>query len=269
MATLLVSLTLPAFAQTNAPVVALSDAERFFTDYRAAVKFQQARKSQLAGITLETLSKKLSSAPWLEVALLKCAEVVEANNDKTALEMYQLLQQRLAKAPYYQGEADRAQLLRASIGGAIKAGINRIRSTRVRAALERYRLRYQEYPESLAKLAILDYTEMQNVLDAEERPLRYIPSGIQVKPFISYKRYEGLEYSPPESLVVPTPRVDGTSRVSDEPLQYAALLNLPGRMDALRVVENQTLQGYLVVVVAEHGVIVCNHQRVLVLLTPD
>lgn len=268
MATLLVCLTLPAFAQTNAPVATPTDAERFFADYREAVKLQQARKSQLAGITLEALSKKLGSAPWLEVTLLKCAEVVEANNDKTALEMYQLLRQRLERAPYYQGNADRAQLLRASIGGAVNAGINRIRSARVRAALERYRLRYQEYPESLAKLAILDYTELQNTLDADERPLRYIPGGIQLKPFISYKRYEGLEYSPPEPLVLPTPRVDGTSRVQDEPVQYAALLNMPGRMDALRIVENQLLQGYLVVAVAEHGVILCNHNRVLVLLAP-
>jgi hypothetical protein len=39
-------------------------------------------------------------------------------------------------------------------------------------------------------------------------------------------------------------------------------------MSALRVVENETLQGYLVVAVAEHGVILCNHNRVLVLLAP-
>jgi hypothetical protein len=61
--------------------------------------------------------------------------------------------------------------------------------------------------------------------------------------------------------------VDGTSGL-EEPGKYAALLNLPGRMDALRVVENQTLEGYLVIAIANDGAIVTSRQRVLVLLTP-
>ena len=272
MATLLVCLAGPVPAQTNetvAPAPQPTAAELFFTKYREAARLQQAKKPQLAGLALADLSRQLGSAPWLEVTLLKCAEVVEASNEKTAGEMYDLLQQRLAKAPYFQGNADHAQLLRAAIGGAVKAGINRLRIARVRAALERYRLRYREYPESLAKLAILDYTTAENILDADEQPLHYVPGGMQVTPFISYKSYTGLEYSPPEPLVVAAPRVDSTSQVADDPVQYSAIVNLPGKGEPLRVVENQLLQGYLVIAVAKTGVIVCNHHRVLVLLTPD
>jgi hypothetical protein len=266
MAILLACALLPVSAQTNAPAPQLTDEELFFVKYREAVALQQARKTQQAGLELELLSRQLSSSPWLEVALLKGAELAEASNEKAALEMHELLRQRLEKAPYFQGDADRAQLLRAALGGAVKAGINRVRAARVRAALERYRLRYQEYPESLAKLAVLDYTTGENILDADLQPLRYIPGGMKLTPFISYKRYSGLEYSPPEPLLVAVPRVDNTTRVSDEPLRYAALIHVANKEPA-RVVENQLLHGFLVVAVAERGVIVCNHNRVLVLLT--
>jgi signal transduction histidine kinase len=115
--------------------------------------------------------------------------------------------------------------------------------------------------------AILGYVEVSDTHDAEDKMFRYVPTGMQLAPFISYKRYEGLPITPPEPLVVASPRVDGTSGL-EEPGKYAALLNLPGRMDALRVVENQTLEGYLVIAIANDGAIVTSRQRVLVLLTP-
>lgn len=254
-----------ARADTNT----LADAPLFFRQYRQAVKLAKEKKDQDAGLVLDALTKKLGSAPWLEIALLKSAELIETHNENVALESYQLLRQRLQNAPYYQGEAERARLFRSALGGAIEAGINRIHVRRVRVALERYHGRYLEYPESLAKLAVLGYTDAGNILDANERPLRYVPTGLQLTPFISYKRYDGLETTPPEPLQVAAPRMDGTSEVSTDPVQYSLLANVPGRNEPLRLVENQTHQGFLIIAIGKDGAILISFNRVLVLLTPD
>jgi hypothetical protein len=254
-----------ARADTNA----VADAPLFFRDYRQAARLAKDKKDQEAGLVLDALAKKLGSAPWLEIALLKSAELIETRNEKVAVESYQLLRQRLQNAPYYQGDAERARLFRSALGGAIEAGINRIHVRRVRLALERYHGRYLEYPESLAKLAVLGYTEPGNILDANERPLRYVPGGLQMTPFISYKRYDGLDTTPPEPLQVSTPRLDGTSQVSTDPVQYALLVSAAGRHEPLRLVENQTHQGYLIAAIGHDGAILLNFHRVLVLLTPD
>ncbi len=265
----------PVSAQTNPtptgpvtpPAAALQDPEIFFAHYREAVALVAKKREQDAGILLQGLAKKLGSAPWIDIALLKQAELIERSNDQSAMDAYLMLRQRLQNAPYFQGKSERAVLFSSALTGAINNGINRIRTTRVRSALDKYFARHAEYPESLTKLAILGYVEVSDTHDAEDKMFRYVPTGMQLAPFISYKRYEGLPITPPEPLVVASPRVDGTSGL-EEPGKYAALLNLPGRMDALRVVENQTLEGYLVIAIANDGAIVTSRQRVLVLLTP-
>lgn len=267
----LLAATLPvAQAQTNVPPAepTVSDPDVFFSQYREATRLARENHPLEASIVLDTLAQKLSASPWLEIALLKHAELAELRSEQTALDAYQLLRQRLQNAPYFQGNAERAQMFRAAIGGAVANGINRIRARRVRNALQRYFVRYQEYPESLTKLAILGYIEIENIHAADDKQFRYVPTGQQLTPFISYKRYEGLETAPAEPLTVATPRVDATTLVNEQPPKYAALLIVPGRVDAMRVVENQTLQDYLIAAIAQGGAIVCNPQRVLVLLTP-
>lgn len=178
------------------------------------------------------------------------------------------MRQRLQNAPYFQGKSDRATLFGSALHGALNNGINRLKTARLRIALDKYFTRHTEYPESLAKLAVLGYVEPGDTLDAEDKPFRYLPTGMILAPFISYKRYEGLPFTPPEPLVVSSPRIDATSAL-DEPGKFAALLQLPGRVDYQRVVENQTLEGYLVIAIANDGLILTSRQRVLVLLTPQ
>jgi hypothetical protein len=256
----------PSRAETNAPAL-LSDPELFFAKYREAVTQFNAKRPQEAGILLDGLVKQLRTSPWLDVALLKHAELIERSDPKTAMEDYSLLQRRLQNVPYYQGKSERALLFGEAIGGAVNAGINRIRAARIREALDKYFARHAEYPESLTKLAILSYIEVEDIHDAAGNLFRYVPTGMQLAPFISYKRYEGLTFSPPEPLVVAAPRVEGISAL-EEPGKHTALANVPGRLDAARVVENQTLDGYLILAIGRDGVLVCNRQRVLVLLAP-
>ncbi len=251
------------------PEAFFDEANSFFTQYKQAARQLQERRTPEAALTMELLARKLKNSPWLEIAVLKQSELIELSNDRFAMDNYNLLLQRIQRAPYFQSRADKAALFGVALQGAARNGINRIRARRVRDGLDRYFLRYREYPESLAKLAILDYTEMENIHTADDKPFRYVPTGQQMAPFLSYKRYEGLETVGAEPFLVTSPRLEGTSRASDEPLKYAALMRLSGQREQVRIVEDQNVGGYVVLAIAPKGVVLCNDQRILVLLPAD
>jgi hypothetical protein len=138
---------------------------------------------------------------------------------------------------------------------------------RIRDALHRYFTRYAEYPESLAKLAILGYTDMENIHAVNNQLFRYVPQSPQMSPFISYKRFE-LEDIAPEAFVATTPKLEATSQISETPLRYTALIRMGDRREPARVVEDQTIQEYFVAAVAHDGVIVSTPTRILVLIAP-
>jgi hypothetical protein len=251
------------------PEAIFDEANSFFTQYKQAARQVRERRMAEAGLTMELLARSLKSSPWLEIAVLKQAELTEVRNERFAMDNYTLLQQRLVNSTYFQSNANKVRLFSVALQGAIRGGINRIRARRVRDALDRYFVRYHEYPESLAKLAILAYTDMENIHTADNRPFRYVPTGQQLTPFLSYKRYEGLEAPAPEPFLVSTPRIEGTTRASDEPLKYAALMRAGTQNESVRVVEDQTVGGLVVLTVAPKGVILCNDQRIIVLLPAD
>ena len=250
------------------PAPPQSDPDRFFDRYKLAVRLVKQNAYQEAAVAMDLLWRNLGSSPWLEIALLKHAELTESRNDQVAFDDYRLLEKRLLNAPYYQGDAEKARLFRASLQGAVQRGVDRIRIRRVVDALDRYHTRYFQYPESLAKLSIFNYVEFEDIHNSGGRMIRYTPTGQQFTPSISYQRYE-IEAIPPEPFYVTTPRLDGTSQESGQPLTYVALIRVPGRMDAQRVKENQTLEGYFVAAVAAGGVVVCTPERVLVLPVPE
>ena len=266
-----------ALSSTNGPAPPLTrpeaifdEANNFFTQYRQAARQLRDRREAEAVLTMNLLLNNLKRSPWMEIALLKQSELLESRNDQFATDNYNLLLQRLQNSPYFQGGDEKARLFSVALQGAVHNGINRIRARRLRVALDQYFVQHREYPESLAKLSVLGYTEMENVLTAgNNRPFRYVPTGQQFTPFLSYKRYEGLETLPPEPFLVPTPKLEGTSRTSDEPLKYAGIMLLPGHKEPVRVIEDQMIQDFIVLSVAPTGLILCNAQRILVLLTPD
>ena len=196
---------------------------------------------------------------------MKYSELIESKSDKGALENYQLLRSRMQNAPYFQGTTPYARVLRAAMDGATGNGINRIRINRIRIALSSYFAKYREYPESLAKLSILGYIEMENIQNVDERTFRYTPTGVLLTPFISYKRYEPFDSPTVEPFYVTTPVVEATSQISSAPLKYAAMIKVSGKSESLRVAENQTLQGFLVCAVAPEGAILCSTERILIL----
>jgi len=251
------------------PEAIFDEANGFFTQYKQAARQLRERRTSEAALTMELLARSLKNSPWLEIALLKHSELIEISNDRYATDNYDLLLQRVQRAPYFQSRADKATLFGVALQGTARSGINRIRARRIRDALDRYFVRYHEYPESLAKLAILGYVEMENIHTADDKSFRYIPTGQQLSPFLSYKRYEGLETIGAEPFLVTSPRVEGTSRASDEPLKYAALMRLPGQREQVRIVEDQSVGGFVVLAIAPKGVILCNDQRILVLLPAD
>jgi hypothetical protein len=246
----------------------ISDADRFFHRYAHAARLLRQNRPHEASVTMDLLWKSLGSSPWLEIALLKFAELNETRNTQQALESYELLRKRLENAPYWQGSAEKAQLFRAALEAARGRGIDRVRILRIREALQNYYARYLQYPESLARLAMLGYVEISDIHRANGQLIRYTPSGQQFRPGISYQRYE-LETIPAEPFTVSSPRLEGTSRISDSPPKYAALIRVPGRADARRVVEDQMVDGYLLAAITAGGAIVCTPERVLVLLVPD
>ena len=274
---------LPGYAQTNvtpvvsaresaaltnpAPEVTSLDAGRFFEKYREAVHLVARGQSQSAAITMDLLSRNLHVSPWLDIALLKHAQLNERANDRMAEEDYTLLRQRIANAPYFQGNAERAQLFGVVLRNTVDNGINRLRLHRLREAIYRYHTRYNEYPESLAKLAILGYTDMENIHNVSNHLFRYLPQEPRMNPFITYRRFD-LEVIDPEPFTVDSPSLAGTSQVSEKPLKYAALVRVPGQGDPARVVENQTIQGFFVVSVAYGGAIFSTPTRVIVLPAP-
>jgi len=264
----------PLLAQTNAPAVTaatppeMSEADQFFTQYTRAAALAAKGATQQATLVMDQLYKNLSTSPWLEIALLKHSELSESQSAQAAVEGYDLLQKRVANAPYFIGTARRAQLFRAALNGAIDRGISRIRLQRVRDGLERYFIRYHQYPESLAKLSIFNYVDLADISDPNSRPFRYLPTGQQLRPTISYMRYE-LETIGVEPFLVQAPKLDGTTQINHDPEQYVALVRVPGRQEAVRVTEDQTLEGYYMAAIALRGVVLCSNNRILVLLTPQ
>lgn len=247
--------------------VAAADTRRFFEKYKEAVQLLEQKKVAEAALAMDLLVRSLRTSPWLEIALMKHAQLLETSNDRRAEELYRLLRERLNNAPFFEGHADRAQVFGAALRGAVDNGINRVRLRRIRDALGRYFARYGEYPESLAKLAILGYTDMENIHAVNNQLFRYIPQSPQMTPFISYKRFE-LEDIPPEPFVATTPKLEATSQVSEKPLKYIAFMRIGNRREPERIVEDQTVQGFFVAAIAHDGAVVSTPTRVLVLLAP-
>ena len=273
---------LQGFAQTNAPALpaheplvvtnpspdlASLDASRFFERYREAIGLVAKGQLQGAAIVMDQLSRTLHVSPWLEMALLKHAQLNEKTNDRAAEEDYALLRQRISNAPYFQGNTERAQLFGITLRNTVENGINRVRLHRIRAAIDHYHNRYAEYPESLAKLAILGYIDMGNIHNVNNHMFRYLPTEPRLNPFITYRRYE-LESIDAEPFIVNSPVLITTSQVSEKPLKYAALVQVPGESEPARVVENQLVQNFLVVAVAHDGAIFSSPNRVIVLPKP-
>ncbi len=259
----------PAPATPAVPVN--PEADLFFKKYKQAAQFVQERSYQEAAIVMDVLSKSLTTSPWLEIALLRHCELNESRNDTVAMDDYTLLRQRLANAPYFQGDAEKARTFRAALQGAVDSGIDRIRVQRVRDALTQYHTRYAEYPESLAKLAILSYIDMENIHNANNQLFQYVATGQTLSTsHITYQMYEILDrIKPPEPFLVSSPSIMGTSLISDNPPKYAALVRAPGQADPLRVTEDQTIQNYFIAAIASGGVILCNYNRILVLPAPE
>ena len=278
-----VMIALPAYAQTNTPPAWLAhetplpanpvtdaagaDAYRFFEKYREAIFLVSRGQFQSAAITMDLLSHTLRVSPWLDIALLKHAQLNEHLNDRAAEDDYQLLIQRIANAPYFHSSAERARLFGVALNNTVENGINRVRLRRIRDAINRYHNRYAEYPESLAKLAILGYTDMDNIHNVNNHMFRYLPQEPRLHPFISYRRFD-LESIDPEPFTVNSPTLDGTSQVSEHPLKYAALIHLPGQDEPARVAENQTILGFYVVAAVHDGAILSQAKRVIVLPAP-
>ena len=258
-------------AQTSSPAPAPTtarDPDLFFEQFQRAARLVQENQLGEARVVLDLLVMGLGSSPWLDIALLKSAELRESAHPDDALEKYTLLTRRLNVAPYFQGDAERAKVFRAAIAGAIERGISRLRIQRVRQALADYYARYRQYPESLPKLSILGYISMEDVHDAAGRLLRYVPTGLQMTPNISYQQYE-LATVTAEPFVATTPRLAGISVARDQPRQYAALFPVPGQTELARVRENQTFNGMFVAAVTARGAILVTPERVLVLPAPE
>jgi hypothetical protein len=263
-----------ARADTNPPPPGItaapqpSDSERFFTQYAKAVQLVRQNGHQEASVIMDLLWRNLGSSPWFEIALLKHAELNEVSNPSVALQDYDVLRKRIENAPYFQGTAGRAPVFRSALLGAVMRGINRIHILRIREALDRYRARYRQYPESLVKLSIFNYVDMEDIYNSEGRLFRYTPTGQQFTPSISYQRYD-LESLPPEPFFVNSPKINGTTRVGENTNQYAAVILVPDRIDWQSVVEGQTLGGFFVAAVDRGGAVVCTSERVLVLPVPQ
>ena len=245
-----------------------SDPEKFFSQYAKASDLVRQNARQEASVIMDLLWRNLSTSPWVEIALLKHAELTEASNPQVALQDYDVLRKRVENAPYFQGNAERAAVFRTALLGAVGRGTNRIRIDLVRLALDRYKTRYHQYPESLVKLAIFNYVDMQDIYDSDGRLFRYTPTGIQFTPTISYQRYD-LASLPAEPFYVTSPKISGTTRVDDKTGKYAAVILVPDRIDWQSVVEGQTLGAYFVATVDRGGAIVCTTDRILVLPVPQ
>ena len=94
-----VMFALSGYAQTNPPSVvsaretpvvevADADAHRFFEKYREAVLLVREGHLQSAAITMDLLSHTIHGSPWLDIALLKHAQLNETANDHAAEDNY-------------------------------------------------------------------------------------------------------------------------------------------------------------------------------------
>ena len=245
-----------------------TDPEHFFSQYAKASDLVRQNARQEASVVMDLLWRNLSTSPWLEIALLKHAELIEVSNPQAAAEDYDLLRKRVENAPYFQGTADRGAVFRTALLGAVGRGIDRLRIQRVRQGLDRYRVRYNQYPESLVKLAIFNYVDMEDIYDSAGHLFHYTPTGMQFNPTISYQRYD-LASLPAEPFYVTSPRINGTTRVENQAGKYAAVILIPDRIDWQSVVEGQTLGPYFVATVDRGGAIACTTDRILVLPVPQ
>lgn len=258
-------LAFPLFAQTNEADT--GESAQFFTKYKQTVELLGKGKTQDAGIAMDLLARNLTTSPWMEIALLKHAQLVELTNDRVAEENLKVLRQRLTNAPYFQAAAGNVKAFTSALQGAVDNGVNRLRLRRVREAIGRYHGRYGEYPESLAKLSILGYTDMENIRAVNNQLFRYVPQMPRINPFISYQRYD-LETIDPDPFLATHPKLEGVSQLSEKPLKYTALIRVPGNDDPARINEDQTVLGYFVVAIGHDGAIVATPKRILVLLAP-
>jgi len=256
----------PPAADTAA--AASADAANFFAKYRETVALLGKNKPQEAGITFDLLARNLRTSPWLEIAMMKHAQLVEQTNDRVAEEDYTLLKQRLENSPYFEGTGDKVKLFGVALQGAVDTGLNRVRLRRVRDALGRYHSRYAEYPESLVKLAILGYTDMENIRSVNNQLFRYAPQGPKMDPFVSFKSFDLEKVDQEPFVAINTPKLEATSQLSEKPLQYTALIRITNKGDPARIVENQTIEGYFVAAIAHDGVILSTPNRVIVLVVP-
>jgi hypothetical protein len=245
-----------------------TDPERFFSQYAKATDLVRQNARQEASVIMDLLWRNLTTSPWFEIALLKHAELNETSNPQVAAQDYDVLRKRVENAPYFQGNAPGAAVFRTALLGAVARGIDRLHIQSIRDALNRYQMRYHQYPESLVKLAIFNYVGMDDIYDSENRLFRYTPTGMQFTPTISYQRYD-LPSLPAEPFSVTSPKISGTTRMNDKSGKYAAVILVPDRIDWQSVVEGQTLGPYFVASVDRGGAIVCTTDRILVLPVPQ
>jgi len=250
------------------PAAQPSDPERFFGQYARASGLVRQNARQEASVIMDLLWRNLTTSPWLEIALLKHAELNEVSNPQVASQDYDVLRNRVENAPYFQGNAERAAVFRTALLGAVGRGVDRLRIQLIRQGLDRYKMRYRQYPESLVKLAIFNYVDMETIYDSDGRLFHYTPTGMQLTPAISYQRYD-LPSLPAEPFYVTSPRISGTTRVEDQTAEYAAVILVPDRIDWQSVVEGQTLGSYFVAAVDRGGAIMCTTDRILVLPVPQ
>src|ERR1035437_9118762 len=203
----------PSPVTVTAPLA--SDADRFFTQYAKAVQLVRQNGRREASVIMDLLWRNLGSSPWIEIALLKHGELNEISNAQVALEDDDVLRKRMENAPYFQGTADRAAVFRAALLGSAMRGTDRIRIQRIRDALSVYNTRYHQYPASLAKTAIFNYIDMEDIHNSEGRLFHYTPTGQQFTPAISYHTYV-IEPLAPEPFFVTSPRLEGTTRLHDK-----------------------------------------------------
>ncbi|MCX7915098.1 MAG: hypothetical protein N3A53_02185 [Verrucomicrobiae bacterium] len=258
------SLPAPAGVPEAPPI---TEADRFFNEFARAAEFLARGSRQQAWLVMDQLRRRLQTSPWMELALLKACELAETQNEAVAMEGYQLLRSRVTHAPWFQASRERTTLFAVAIHGAVDRGIARIRLARIRDGLGRYFARYGQYPESLAKLAIFNYVAPEDIQDANGRPFRYLPTGMQMRPTITYLRYE-IESLPAEVFVPTAPKLEGITRIQEDPPRYAALIRVPGRAEPARVVEEQTTHGYYAAAITARGAVFVGGGRVLTLPAP-
>lgn len=257
---------LPAPAERLEPAP-VSEADRFFSELMRAAEFLARGSRQQAWLVMDQLHRRLQTSPWMELAQLKACELAETLNESVAMEGYMVLRSRVTHAPWFLANRDRATLFAVAIHGAVDRGVARIRLARIRDGLGRYFTRYGQYPESLAKLAIFNYVAPEDIQDANGRPFRYLPTGMQMRPPITYLRYE-LESLPAEPFIPSVPKLEGITRIQEDPPRYAALIRVPGKGDPVRVTEEQTAHGYYAAAITARGAVFVGGGRVLTLPAP-